>query len=513
MKIRGKVLMAFSVGLALLVLQASATSYFISQLKTAVVTLDRAVHASKAAAAAVYSIESMQAELSAYSDFRALPALLDTIEVYKTDIDDQIATIKETSQLLHKSPAATDAISAALQVTNQEYTALTALPVSSTNEEALYEHLLYVEESLDGLAEESSKLIVTYEETLEIALQTQRDIRDRPTQAAFILCAAAAILLTLYALYFSSQLTGRIRSLAIRLQALTTGSIGQPPLVVEGSDELANLAASMNTMERKLIDVIVNIKSGTKTVDSGASEIAQGNLNLSTRTERQANNLIETSGNMLELSRTVHQNAENAVQADSLVSDAQRQAEIGGRVAGDAIHAMQAITSASKQISEITGLIDDIAFQTNLLALNAAVEAAHAGEQGRGFAVVASEVRNLAQRSAVAAKDIKHLIKNTTEKVDEGTRLVDQSGQKLGEIVNAVKSVTLVVTKIAEASKRQASGIEEITGSVAQLEEMTQQNAAMVQQAAAASEAMGNQAKVLHDQVSFFEVITSSPVR
>lgn len=213
----------------------------------------------------------------------------------------------------------------------------------------------------------------------------------------------------------------------------------------------------------------------------------------------------------MQLSKTVHQNAENAEEADNLASSAQQQAESGGVVVGDAIFAMKDITSASKQIAATIGVIDDIAFQTNLLALNAAVEAARAGEQGRGFAVVAKEVRDLAQRSAIAAKEIKQLIEDTRSKVDEGTRLVDDTGQKLTEIVNAVGKVTLVVTKIADASRTQAAGIQQVSGSVKQLEEMTQQNAAMVEQAAAASEAMGNQAKLLHNQVSFFEVIALEP--
>lgn len=511
MKIRNKVLLAFSVGLVLLITQAVATNYFVQQLQDATITLERAVDASRSASAVVESIKRMQAELSAYEDVGRVSQLLDTIAVYMTDIDDHLQDIDELNRSLGIPESKMDALSQAHQVTSNEYKSLLSHPVSRNAEDSIFERILFVEESLDSLTEESSKLIVVYENVLHDAVFAQRVVRDRPTYAAVGICAIAAILLTLYALYFSAQLTRRICMLAERLQALTRGTVSQSPLPVEGVDELADLADSLNIMEHRLIDVIINIKQGTNSVDSGASEIAAGNQHLSTRTERQAANLVETNRNMMQLSKTVHQNAENAEEADNLASSAQQQAESGGVVVGDAIFAMKDITSASKQIAAIIGVIDDIAFQTNLLALNAAVEAARAGEQGRGFAVVAKEVRDLAQRSAIAAKEIKQLIEDTRSKVDEGTRLVDDTGQKLTEIVNAVGKVTLVVTKIADASRTQAAGIQQVSGSVKQLEEMTQQNAAMVEQAAAASEAMGNQAKLLHNQVSFFEVIALEP--
>lgn len=511
MTIRSKVLFAFAVGLALLILQAALTNHFIAQLQTAANTLDRALHASKAATATVHNIKRMQGELAVYSNLASFPTLLETTAVYMADIDTQLQKIAEQSGLLNSPAASTNALVNAYQATTAEYQALRAQPASLRNEDAIYEQLLYVEESLDSLAEESSKLIIAYEQALDSAIFDQREVRDRPTQAAFGLCALAAILLIVYALYFSAQLTRRIRALADRLRALTDGLVGQPALPVQGVDELADLAVSLNTMERRLIDVIVGIKDGTHSVDLGVGQIAQGNLNLSNRTERQATNLVTTNNTMLELSKTVRQNAANAEEADQLASTAQHQAEVGGAVVDCAITAMRAIGTASKQIADITSVIDDIAFQTNLLALNAAVEAAHAGEQGRGFAVVANEVRNLAQRSTVAAKEIKHLIEDTNQKIDEGTRLVDESGRSLSEIVDAVGNVTLVVTKIADASRTQATGIQEVSGSVQQLEEMTQQNAALVQQAATASETMGNQARLLRDQVAFFDVIEPEP--
>ncbi len=210
---------------------------------------------------------------------------------------------------------------------------------------------------------------------------------------------------------------------------------------------------------------------------------------------------------MEEMTSTVRQNADNARQADQLASSAREQAEKGGAVVGNAVAAMGEITTASKQIADIIGVIDEIAFQTNLLALNAAVEAARAGEQGRGFAVVASEVRNLAGRSATAAREIKDLIKDSVGKVEEGSRLVDESGQTLGEIVTSVQQVSDIIAEIAAASEEQSAGIVQVNEAIAQLDEMTQQNAALVEQAAAASKSMGEQAHDLNEQVSFFTLV------
>src|SRR4029077_6425320 len=218
--------------------------------------------------------------------------------------------------------------------------------------------------------------------------------------------------------------------------------------------------------------------------------ISKGNLNLSQRTEQQASSLEETASSMEEMTSTVKQTADNAGQANQLAMAARQQAEKGGAVVSLAVSAMGGINAASKKIADIISVIDGIAFQTNLLALNAAVEAARAGEQGRGFAVVATEVRNLAGRSATAAKEIKGLIQDTVSKVDEGSKLVTQSGATLEQIVTAVKKVTDIVTEIAPASNAQSSGIEQVNKAVMQLDELTQQNAALVEQASAASQAM-----------------------
>ena len=270
--------------------------------------------------------------------------------------------------------------------------------------------------------------------------------------------------------------------------------------------EFAELRDAINESVTNLFNMVNEIRSASGNIASGSGEIAQGNADLSQRTEEQASSLEETASSMEEMTSTVKQNADNARQANQLASEARTQAEKGGAVVTNAITAMSEINSSSKKISDIIGVIDEIAFQTNLLALNAAVEAARAGEQGRGFAVVAGEVRNLAQRSAGAAKEIKSLIKDSVEKVDEGSKLVDESGATLTEIVSAVQKVSDIIAEISAAGQEQSSGIEQVNKAVMQMDEMTQQNAALVEQAASASESMEEQAKGLIKLMEFFEI-------
>ena len=275
---------------------------------------------------------------------------------------------------------------------------------------------------------------------------------------------------------------------------------------IERKDELGELFEALDLMQAKLTEVIHGIRLGANEVRNSSEQVGQGNIELSQRTQEQASSLEEIASSMEEMTSTVNQNADNADQASLLAQKAREEAENSRQIVGKAISAMNVIKKSSAKISDIIGVIDEIAFQTNLLALNAAVEAARAGEHGRGFAVVASEVRSLAGRCTSAAKEIKELIHDSVDKVNDGTKLVNSSGDALEEIVQKVKKVSDIVAEIAAASREQSAGINQVNKALLQLDEMTQQNASLVEEAAAASESMGAQARDLSELVSYFKL-------
>jgi aerotaxis receptor len=280
-----------------------------------------------------------------------------------------------------------------------------------------------------------------------------------------------------------------------------------------GTGEVQRMMQALRILQINIKLLVGQIKQSTGIVNAGASEIASGNADLSARTESQASSLEETASSMEELTSTVKQNAENAHQANQLVVSTAEVAVKGGDVVHQVVDTMASIKESSKKIADIIGVIDGIAFQTNILALNAAVEAARAGEQGRGFAVVASEVRNLAQRSASAAKEIKSLIEDSVGKVDAGSELADEAGVAMNEIVTSVKRVAAIMSEIASASLEQSAGIEQVNQAVGQMDEITQQNAALVEEAAAASETMQVQAQKLAGLVDVFRLVQGAAVQ
>ncbi len=297
---------------------------------------------------------------------------------------------------------------------------------------------------------------------------------------------------------------------AVRLaQQVASGDLSAD-IHVSSTDEVGVLLSALKGMNESLLKTVSEVRSGTDTIVTASQQIAAGNLDLSARTEQQASSLEETASSMEELTSTVRQNADNARQANTLAQNASGIATRGGKVVSQVVETMASINESSKKIADIIAVIDGIAFQTNILALNAAVEAARAGEQGRGFAVVASEVRNLAQRSAAAAKEIRGLITDSVSKVETGGHLVEQAGATMQEIVQGITRVTDIMSEISSASAEQTLGIEQVNAAITQMDDVTQQNAALVEEAAAAATSLQDQAASLAQLVSTFKLDTGA---
>jgi methyl-accepting chemotaxis protein len=308
-----------------------------------------------------------------------------------------------------------------------------------------------------------------------------------------------------FAVAITRSITGPIRAAVLVAETVSAGDLTSD-IRIDSRDETGKLMFALKTMNDNLVDIVGQVRSGTDTISTASTEIADGNMDLSSRTEEQASSLEETASSMEELTSTVKFNAENARQANQLAISASEVASKGGAVVSEVVATMGSINDSSRKIVDIISVIDGIAFQTNILALNAAVEAARAGEQGRGFAVVASEVRNLAQRSAAAAKEIKALIGDSVDKVDAGSRLVDQAGKTMTEVVASIARVTSIMNEITTASDEQRAGIEQVNMAITQMDSVTQQNAALVEQAAAAAASMQEQSARLSEVVGVFKL-------
>ncbi|MFL9878375.1 methyl-accepting chemotaxis protein [Herbaspirillum rhizosphaerae] len=329
------------------------------------------------------------------------------------------------------------------------------------------------------------------------------------TTALLFAVSAAAFFLSLIAAWLITrsiirQLGGEPDYAMAVASDIANGNLATSITLRQGDQ--TSLMASIRVMRNRLAEIVGHVRTGTDTIATASNQIAMGNLDLSTRTEQQASSLEETASAMEQLTSTVKQNADNARQANQLAASASEVAIAGGNVVGKVVETMGTIHESSKKIVDIISVIDGIAFQTNILALNAAVEAARAGEQGRGFAVVASEVRGLAQRSAAAAKEIKALIDSSVAQVDAGSRLVEQAGTTMTDVVNSVKRVTDIVGEISSASEEQSDGIEQINLAITQMDEVTQKNAALVEEAAAAAQSMQHQAGTLLEVVGIFKL-------
>jgi methyl-accepting chemotaxis protein len=357
----------------------------------------------------------------------------------------------------------------------------------------------------NALLEQLDQTVKYQNDSLDKDIETIESMASRAKYLVLGLLLAAVVLLGLFSWHIVGLLQRRIRQARQVAEQVRDGDLATR-VDDAARDEISPLLSALTEMQQGLSRVVGSVRSNAESVATASAQIAQGNQDLSGRTEQQASALQQTAATMEQLGSTVRHNADSAQQANRLAQGASSVAVQGGEVVGKVVDTMQGISDSSRKIGDIIGVIDGIAFQTNILALNAAVEAARAGEQGRGFAVVASEVRSLAQRSADAAKEIKDLIGRSVEQVEQGTALVDQAGKTMNDIVGSIQRVTDIVAEINTASVEQSSGISQVGHAVSQMDQTTQQNAALVEQSAAAAESLKAQAQQLVQLVAVFKL-------
>jgi methyl-accepting chemotaxis protein len=432
-----------------------------------------------------------QAEKAKMAESRAKYAEAKTVLVKLAVSDKEKALMEKVNELLVK----------AVPLNNK----VMELSFQSQDVEAI---AVLMKEAAPALRATLSSLddVVAYEkgQSLEVAAEARAEYAST-RNLMFILGGLAILLGSLVAWVITRSITRPINEAVKVAETVAAGDLTSR-IDASAKDETGRLLLALRNMNDSLVKIVGQVRGGTDTIATAASQIAAGNLDLSSRTEEQASSLEETASSMEELTSTVKQNADNARQANQLAVTASDVAAKGGDVVHQVVDTMASINASSKKIVDIISVIDGIAFQTNILALNAAVEAARAGEQGRGFAVVAAEVRNLAQRSAAAAKEIKSLIDDSVGNVEKGSKLVEQAGATMEEVVASVKRVTDIMGEITAASQEQSAGIEQVNQAISQMDQVTQQNAALVEEASAAAESMQEQAAGLSQVVRVFKL-------
>jgi len=404
---------------------------------------------------------------------------------------------------------------ATLEATQQRWLATAVEPVITLRRAAMadgnMEAVVAAEQAGKGKADmDAMRAMLGGISQAERVLLVQRGaeadtLRTRTTVVLLGGGAIAALLACVLAFLLNRNITRPLREAVTLAQRVAEGDLSSH-IVVRSKDETGDLIAALRDMNAALVAIVGDVRGGTDTIATASAQIAAGNMDLSSRTEQQASSLEETASSMEELTAAVKQNADNAQAARTLAASASAVAVQGGAVVADVVQTMGSINDSSRKIADIIGVIDGIAFQTNILALNAAVEAARAGEQGRGFAVVATEVRNLAQRSASAAKEIKGLIDDSVDKVGAGNKLVEQAGATMRQVVDSVQRLSGIIGEISDASEEQRVGIEQVNEAITQMDQVTQQNAALVEEAAAAANAMQEQAQQLSQSVQVFRL-------
>ena len=386
-----------------------------------------------------------------------------------------------------------------------------AIKAKAAGDEALATQILEQRftPAANAYQEAVQQLVAMQHENISATAKENQDSAAASTRLLGMLAVLAVLLGAVSSWLLTRGIVRPIRQAVALAETVASGDLSHR-IEAHGRDETGALLRALRHMNDSLVAIVTQVRGGTDTISNASSEIAAGNLDLSARTEQQASALEQTAASMEELTGTVRQNADNARQANQLAITASNVAADGGAVVGQVITTMGSINESSRKIVDIIGVIDGIAFQTNILALNAAVEAARAGEQGRGFAVVATEVRNLAQRSAAAAKEIKLLIGDSVEKVEQGAKLVDEAGATMEQVVESIRRVTDIMAEITHASQEQTGGIEQVNAAIGQMDETTQQNAALVEESAAAG-SMQDQAARLAQVVSVFKLDGQQP--
>jgi methyl-accepting chemotaxis protein len=508
MSIGQRLAIGFGVVIALLLLLAGMSTTRMSYLNKEMETLIKVRYANTVAANQIKEDvnEATRSMLNVLimSDPDQIKKELANTEAHGASATRAVAQLVKTTN----DPAAADILKALAAIQNKFLPAQTifiGLVNEDKKDDAMVKFMFSLRPQQTRYFEQLDKFIAYQNAAMTKAGQDASAVTARIQMLILALAASAAALSVGVAVLSTRSITGPLGQVIDIARRVADGDLTSE-IAVDGRDEAGQMMAALRHMNASLIRIVGEVRNSTESMASTSGEIASGNQDLSARTESQASSLAQTSSSMRELTDTVHQNADNARQANTLAAQASEVAARGGAVVTHVIATMGSITQSSKKIADIIGVIDGIAFQTNILALNAAVEAARAGEQGRGFAVVASEVRNLAQRSAAAAKEIKLLIGDSVDKVREGSTLVEQAGVTMREVVESVRRVTDIMGEISAASVEQSAGIAQVSQTIVQMDETTQQNAAMVEQAAAAAASMQQQAARLARAVSVFKL-------